>query len=199
MAADRLHKNAINLAGNKYGRLAVVSPTSGREDRHIIWLCQCDCGKKVLVPSNRLRSGNTKSCGCLHSEIASQTMIEKYGYKKFEATVHRIYKIYQRAAKKRAHKWALPYDVFEILITENCHYCGGEPNKIYDQTHKFNGTLLTNGVDRKNNNDGYTIENCVPCCETCNKAKLTMGYDEFINWVKKAARHQSKCLYCKEE
>jgi len=33
-----------------------------------MWLCQCDCGNEVTVSGNNLRSGNTKSCGCLLRE-----------------------------------------------------------------------------------------------------------------------------------
>ena len=30
-----------------------------------MWLCQCDCGKEVIVRGASLTTGNTKSCGCL--------------------------------------------------------------------------------------------------------------------------------------
>lgn len=40
------------------------SSSSGR-----LWKCLCDCGNTYYATSNRLKSGNTKSCGCLLSEI----------------------------------------------------------------------------------------------------------------------------------
>ena len=42
---------------------------------------------------------------------------------------------------------------------------------------------LYNGIDRKNNFLGYTLENIVPCCEKCNRAKHIMNLTEFKKWV----------------
>ena len=57
------------LIGERFGRLVVISQTDERtNDRNIIWLCQCDCGKQVKVSTGHLRNGNTKSCGCLNIE-----------------------------------------------------------------------------------------------------------------------------------
>ena len=57
----------INLKGQKFSRLLVI-----RQGAHIggyvRWTCRCDCGKKVDVGTSRLRSGNTKSCGCYKNE-----------------------------------------------------------------------------------------------------------------------------------
>jgi hypothetical protein len=33
------------------------------------WQCQCDCGDETNVPTHALKSGNTKSCGCLNREM----------------------------------------------------------------------------------------------------------------------------------
>lgn len=38
-----------------------------------------------------------------------------------------------------------------------------------------------NGIDRRDPNKGYTVENCVPCCEQCNYAKLDYTEDEYVN------------------
>ena len=44
---------------------------SGRAPNgEILWLCLCDCGELLECTGSRLRSGNTKSCGCLHREQA---------------------------------------------------------------------------------------------------------------------------------
>ena len=56
-----------DLIGMKFGRLTVLerAPNKGRQAR---WLCQCECGKKCVVPTARLNNGNTQSCGCLRLE-----------------------------------------------------------------------------------------------------------------------------------
>jgi hypothetical protein len=32
--------------------------------RHIAFICECDCGNKIVVPLKRLKGDNIKSCGC---------------------------------------------------------------------------------------------------------------------------------------
>jgi hypothetical protein len=50
-----------------YGRLFTLrreDPQPGRRGS-ILWHCQCMCGATCTVPSHRLTSGETRSCGCL--------------------------------------------------------------------------------------------------------------------------------------
>lgn len=61
-----------DLTGRRFGRLVVLEQTEDHiscSGEHISqWLCQCDCGKQTVVTGNRLKSGNTTSCGCAHIE-----------------------------------------------------------------------------------------------------------------------------------
>lgn len=59
-----------NLSGQRFGRLVVVRflGLSTGSAHHALWECKCDCGGLSVVTSNRLKSGNTKSCGCLGRE-----------------------------------------------------------------------------------------------------------------------------------
>ena len=45
------------------------------------------------------------------------------------------------------------------------------------------GRYIYNGVDRKDNNLGYTIDNCVPCCHRCNSMKSNLSYQNFIQHI----------------
>lgn len=38
-----------------------------------LWVCQCQCGKQIIVSGKRLRNGNTKSCGCYQKEQVTLT------------------------------------------------------------------------------------------------------------------------------
>ena len=60
-----------DIVGERFGKLTVVRylRTDVKPYGHtVIWECKCDCGNIVEVSTNALRSGNTKSCGCLISE-----------------------------------------------------------------------------------------------------------------------------------
>ena len=66
-------RNIIDITGNRYGKLTVVSlcdndeiTSSGRKEK--LWNCICDCGNKKIANGNRLKSGKIKSCGCLSKQ-----------------------------------------------------------------------------------------------------------------------------------
>lgn len=63
----------IDLTGQRFGRLVVLKrgvATDGRGEA--FWLCQCDCGSITTVSGYGLRSGRTRSCGCLVRETVSK-------------------------------------------------------------------------------------------------------------------------------
>lgn len=66
--------NAIDITGNRYGRLVAVSPTNERMAHSIKWLCHCDCGNDCTVAAIHLRNGDTTSCGCRQSEVHRKTI-----------------------------------------------------------------------------------------------------------------------------
>ena len=82
------NKNLIDLTGKKFGMLTVVgmnpepyvSPHNVRIRR---WDCICECGNKSTVTGDMLRSGNTRSCGCLKGKCARElndTIYEELRY-----------------------------------------------------------------------------------------------------------------------
>ncbi len=64
---DKRPWNRLDLTGQEYGRLTVLSP-AGTIDGDATWRCRCESGNEVTVRTTSLRSGNTRSCGCLVRE-----------------------------------------------------------------------------------------------------------------------------------
>lgn len=58
----------LDLTGLKVGRLTALSCHGKNDFGKITWLCKCDCGETAIVIGSRLKSGLTKSCGCLRNE-----------------------------------------------------------------------------------------------------------------------------------
>ena len=54
----------IDLTGQQFGRLTVISFAGTDKNGKALWNCQCECGNKTIVRLDRLRSGEAKSCGC---------------------------------------------------------------------------------------------------------------------------------------
>jgi len=64
----------INLVGQKFGRLTVVSRARNRKAK-VVWNCVCFCGACKAVISDSLLSGATKSCGCFQIDIVTSRSI----------------------------------------------------------------------------------------------------------------------------
>lgn len=68
-----------DLTGQRFGKLYVLGHTDERQDRSVVWSCQCDCGATFKVPSRRLLAGLTKSCGCLRADAGLKAIREVAG------------------------------------------------------------------------------------------------------------------------
>ena len=145
-----------DLVGKKFGRLTVLKYVYSKyKKRH--WLCQCDCGNISVVSTSQLKSGKTKSCGCLRRETTSQNA------KKIKSTHHltntRIYNIW-RSMKKRCY-----------LKTHHAYkYYGGRGITICEEWKNdfmsFYNWSIANGykenltLDRIDVNGNYEPNNC---------------------------------------
>jgi hypothetical protein len=59
----------IDLVNQRFSKLIALEDVGRPEGTNCRqWKCQCDCGNITVVTSNDLRTGNTKSCGCIFTE-----------------------------------------------------------------------------------------------------------------------------------
>lgn len=101
--------------------------------------------------------------------------VKKFGIKprKEITPLSNIYRNKKDCAKGRGHKWLLSPNQFYELIKNPCFYCGGF------------STRGVSGVDRIDSLGEYSINNVVPSCPTCNRAKAFSGIDEFAEYAKR--------------
>ena len=174
--------------GQVFGRWTVLQTDIVRPDdgvQYTRYLCRCECGTEAWVRSPNLTSGSSKSCGCLRDEMSAQRMRKQPGF----AATNVALSVYERNAKKRGHTWGLTREQFVGLINAPCHYCGAERTL---RSYRHHDELHHNGVDRVDNSQGYTPENCVPCCKTCNTAKASMSVEEFLGWARRVASYSTQ-------
>ena len=152
---------AIDLIGRRFGRLTVLERAesiitpSGQPQRQ--YLCQCDCGRKIVVRSVLLRSGGTKSCGCLRVQQACEnlkTIKPKHGQ-----SYTRVYNIWKCMIQRCTNQNAPNFD-----------YYGGRGIAICDEWKNsfeaFYEWAMANGysdelsIDRIDVNGNYCPENC---------------------------------------
>lgn len=147
--------------------LTLIAPAGRNKFGHITWTCQCSCGNQSVHVGFLVRSGKVKSCGC-----------KRQGPRHTDSTLKFVYRDYQDRAKKKTLEFSLNFDQFKKISQSNCVYCGSEPS-----IRNRKGKVLINGVDRRDNDKGYTEENCVSCCSICNIAKNDLAEAEFREWI----------------
>jgi 5-methylcytosine-specific restriction endonuclease McrA len=83
-------------------------------------------------------------------------------------------------------EFTLTKEEFKELITNNCNICDSEPKMVkYRNSYRPNGFIPHNGIDRINNNKGYTLNNVQTMCTDCNRAKSNLTNEEFLIWIEK--------------
>ncbi len=137
-----------DLIGKKFGRWTVIAKSSIKQQRHICWVCKCDCGTIKIKSGAALKAKQSLSCGCLTREINSK--------KKYENKNERIYSIWNGIKERCRNK-------------DNPNY-GGRGIKICSEWEsnymEFERWALNNGyaenltIDRIDNDGDYCPENC---------------------------------------
>lgn len=138
-------KNYNDLTGLRFGKLVAIQTVSKAKSGNWIWECQCDCDKKVNVNGSKLKSGHTKSCGCLKT---SQNGLSQT----------RIYRIWRGMIAR-----------CENYLNDNYYWYGFKGISVCDEWHDFQlfyKWVLSSGyergltIDRINSDDNYYPENC---------------------------------------
>ena len=168
--------------GNVHGKLTVLEQAGKTKGGMAQWLCQCECGNQVVVAGGNLRSGNSRSCGC-----AVRFKPLPHGI----AAKNELLCNYKAQANLRGIEWRLTRRQFFTLTQQPCHYCGAPPLQKARARSNNTGIYLYNGIDRVDNSLGYRPDNVVPCCGTCNRAKMDMNYQDFLAWVAAVYEHKA--------
>jgi len=173
-----------DITGQVFGRLTVIEKGKDRSvSGHLRWLCRCECGNLKEISGITLRTGNTKSCGCLHRDSMKKKVLPNAGSGK-----NKLFKQYRSKAKNKGRSFDLTEKEFFALTDADCHYCGSSPS--LDMRCKPNSPAYHyNGIDRVDNTKGYSNDNCVTCCSVCNYAKRRMTRNQFLEWVERVYHH----------
>ncbi len=83
---------------------------------------------------------------------------------------------YKRSAIVRNIDWDLSDEQFKLFWQRECFYC--------------NNQIETIGIDRRDNQIGYSMDNCVSCCEVCNRMKWILGEEEFYSHILKIVKNK---------
>lgn len=118
-------------AGQSFGRLTVIGVADVTKSGRKLWLCRCVCGNETKKRPSSLRSGRSKSCGCLRKEVSAAMAGSRCShgqarngkrtsaYRSWEAmkqrcfnTNHKFWNYYGGAGITVCHQWVQSFEVF---------------------------------------------------------------------------------------
>jgi len=174
-AANKKRNSFIGFENNAYKVIELDKDRSTK--RRLFYNVQCKkCGQILSMRKDTIINASNKGCSkCIGN-----------GKIPVNASPYNVYyNHYYDGATSRGFEWNLTKEEFNKLIHSDCYYCGAKPTEIQSlkRHNKTNVPILVNGIDRVDSNKGYTIDNCVPCCTTCNRMKLDYSLDYFYNHI----------------
>jgi len=138
--------NFKDIKGQAYGRLTVLGIAFQRKQQ-AYWHCRCECGKERTICGGALRSGHSRSCGCIKSNnVKTHGMTKSPEYKAWASMKARClrpscerYRNYGGRGISICERWVDSFEAF------------------YKDMGPCNGMTL----ERKNVNLGYAPDNCI--------------------------------------
>lgn len=137
-------RKAMDLSGQRFGKLVAIENVGKQNGRESLWKCQCECGKIIVVSIGHLRSGHTKSCGCLKN--------------KHNVSNKRIYTIWKNMIArcgKPNRKDSKYYFLKGITVCQEWH-----TYKNFEEWALQNGYADGLTIDRINSTGNYEPSNC---------------------------------------
>ena len=128
---------------------------------------------------------------CSHIISINNKSKKNLNHELFHISSNGQYARFKNDASKRNIKFELSKDDFIKIVLKNCFYCNSSGNGYY-------GTGA-GGIDRVESAQGYSINNCVPCCYTCNSMKLNYLKDDFLKQCIKIVDNINKCDYLEND
>ena len=198
---------ASSIVGQKYGRLTVIEQTTSRDNNHnSYWRCICECGSEIIVARCNLRSGHTRSCGCLARE---------------QFLINREYSKYSKHNTKHGKRYEKIYGIWKTMRRRcDCpsqtgfHRWGGREITVCQEWQNdfmsFYNWAMANGysegltIDRINNNGNYDPKNCrwttihQQCANRRNNTDFVgVSYNQKTGRYKAYLRKDGKHLLCR--
>lgn len=145
----------IDLKGQKFGKLKVIEFYE-KTPKQTKWLCECECGNQCVVYSSHLKSGHTKSCGCISKE-----RIKNLNFKTGLSQT-KLYRVYRNMLNRCYWEKS---DMFKHYGARGIEVCDDWKNKengfeVFSEWAFNNGYNEGLTLDRIDCNKGYCPENC---------------------------------------
>ncbi|OHW63124.1 hypothetical protein EUAN_09080 [Andreesenia angusta] len=148
--------NFSDLTGKKFGKLTVIK-FIGVTKYKPFWLCECDCGNFAEVTSGNLKSGGTKSCGCIRIEMLTKRNTS-HGMAN-QSHRHPLYKRWASMKQRCCNENAISFKNYGGRGIQVCDEWKNDYLSFYNWAVN-NGFREDLELDRIDNDGNYTPKNC---------------------------------------
>lgn len=155
IVTNKVAGNRIELTGMQFGRLLAIEPVT-EIGKPLKYRCQCECGAVTVAWAQSLRTGHTRSCGCLISETTKLRSL-RHGMSK--SPIHNLWNAMLQRCQNPNVRAYVDYGARGITV---CERWQSFENFLEDMGTPAKGMSL----ERRNNNLGYSKENCVWATKT---------------------------------
>jgi hypothetical protein len=148
----------LDLTNQRFGRLTALAFEGSYHDGircRTLWNCKCNCGSYVIVLSESLRNGKTKSCGCFRRETSAANNHQTTHGESYRTPEYVVWTSMKQRCLDQNHK--------------SYEYYGGRGIKVCAEWQASFSDFLadmgrrpspTHSIDRINNDGNYTPSNC---------------------------------------
>lgn len=143
-----------------YGKLQVMKFSHVDKFRHKHYLCKCDCGKEKIININSLKTGNTKSCGCIQRE-SFKSIITKHDMSRtrfFGILTHMKQRCYNINHKKYHNYGGRGITICDSWLNSFDNFKDDMYESYLEHVEKF-GEKNTS-IDRIDPDGNYELNNC---------------------------------------
>lgn len=141
-----------DLCGKRYGRLVVIKYVGTNASGGSMWLCKCDCGNEKTVRGSKLKSGWTKSCGCLQRECSRNFFAT---HNKSNTPIYKIWSLMKSRCYSPHNNRYYRYGARGIKVCDEWHIF----ENFYDWAI-HNGYEEGLSIERRDNDGDYEPSNC---------------------------------------